>query len=347
MKTGEESKTSMHRRIFIVQSGAALAALGLPYPLKELSNNKNMLSKNHFEVIIVGGSYSGLAAAMSLGRALRKVLVIDSGRPCNRQTPYSHNFITHDGKTPQEIATLAKQQVEMYETVEFFNGLATKGVKTKNGFEIETATGEIFTANKLIFASGIKDIMPPIEGVAECWGISVLHCPYCHGYEVRNQTTGVLSNGEYGFEFSSLLSNWTKDLTLYTNGKSTLTTEQTSKLQKHNIIINENVIKKIEHTNGNLEYIVFKDGKKVAAKALYIRTEFKQHCPIPESLGCELNEDGYLKIDAAHKTTVSGVFACGDNTIRMRTVANAVAMGNLAGMVVNKELISEKFDKVD
>ena len=304
-----------------------------------------MLPKNHFEVIIVGGSYSGLAAAMSLGRALRKVLVIDSGKPCNRQTPHSHNFITHDGKTPKEIAMLAKQQVEMYETVEFFDGLATKGIKTKTGFEIETSTGEKFTADKLIFASGIKDIMPEIEGIAECWGISVLHCPYCHGYEVRNQPTGIISNGEYGFEFSSLLSNWTKDLTLYTNGKSTLTTEQTSKLKKHNITINENEIKMLDHTNGQLEHIIFKDGNKIAAKALYIRTDFKQHCPIPESLDCELDEDGYLKTDTALKTTIPGIFACGDNAIRTRTIANAVYMGNLAGMVVNKDLITEKFDK--
>ena len=138
------------------------------------------------DVIIVGGSYSGLAAGMALGRALRQVLIIDSGKPCNRQTPYSHNFITQDGKTPEEIATLARQQVEKYDTVTFFNGLATNGAKTENGFEIQTASGETFSAKKLIFATGIKDIMPDIEGYAECWGISVLHCPYCHGYEVRN-----------------------------------------------------------------------------------------------------------------------------------------------------------------
>ena len=179
-----------------------------------------------FDVIIVGGSYSGLAAGMALGRSLRRVLIIDSGKPCNRQTPHSHNFITQDGKTPKEIATLAKQQVEKYETVTFFNGLATNGVKTKEGFEIQTASGETFFAKKIIFATGIKDIMADIEGYADCWGISVLHCPYCHGYEVRNEITGILGNGEYGFEFSGLISNWTKKLTLFTNGKSTLTTEQ-------------------------------------------------------------------------------------------------------------------------
>ena len=159
-----------------------------------------MSDKKHFDVIIIGGSYSGLAAAMALGRALRKVLIIDSGKPCNRQTPYSHNFLTQDGKTPKEIATLAKQQVTMYDSVEFFNSLATKVSKTENGFEVQTSSGDIFKSKKLIFATGIKDEMPSIKGFSECWGISVLHCPYCHGYEVRNETTGIFGNGEYGFE---------------------------------------------------------------------------------------------------------------------------------------------------
>lgn len=127
-----------------------------------------MKDRRHFDVIIVGGSYSGLAARMALGRALRQVLIIDSGKPCNRQTPNSHNFITQDGKTPKEIATLARQQVERYDTVTFFNGLATNGAKTENGFEIQMASGEKFGAKKLIFATGIKDIMSDIEGYVEC-----------------------------------------------------------------------------------------------------------------------------------------------------------------------------------
>jgi thioredoxin reductase len=217
-----------------------------------------MTNQKQFDVIIVGGSYSGLAAAMALGRALKNVLIIDSGKPCNRQTPHSHNFITHDGKTPKEIATLAKHQVEAYSTVKFFNGLATRGAKTESGFDIETASGETFSARKLIFATGIKDIMSDIEGYAECWGISVLHCPYCHGYEVRNERTGILGNGEYGFEFSGMISNWTKDLTLFTNGKSTLTAEQTATLEHHHIPIVEKEIEKLEHANGHLQKIIFK-----------------------------------------------------------------------------------------
>jgi len=302
-----------------------------------------MKDQRYFDVIIVGGSYSGLAAGMALGRALRQVLIIDSGKPCNRQTPNSHNFITQDGKTPKEIATLARQQVERYDTVTFFNGLATNGAKSKNGFKIQTTTGETFRAKKIIFASGIKDIMSDIEGYAECWGISILHCPYCHGYEVRNERTGILGNGENGFEFTNLISNWTKDLTLFTNGTSTLSSEQTAKVEKHNIKIVEKEIEKLENSNGYIQNIIFKDSTKSPLKALYARSPFEQHCNIPESLGCEMTDQGYIKIDSFQKTTVHGIYASGDNSTRMRTVANAVAMGTTAGMTANKEIIEEEF----
>ena len=127
-----------------------------------------MIQQTHFEVIILGGSYSGLSAAMSLGRSLRHVLVIDSGLPCNRQTPHSHNFITHDGEKPAVILALAEEQVDFYDTVQFYNGLAVSAMKTENGFEVKTEFGDIFTAKKILFATGIKDLMPNIDGFAAC-----------------------------------------------------------------------------------------------------------------------------------------------------------------------------------
>lgn len=302
-----------------------------------------MTSNKKFDVIIIGGSYSGLAAAMALGRALRHVLIIDSGKPCNVPTPHSHNFLTQDGKTPIEIATLAKQQVRMYNTVEFFGGFATHGRKAESGFEIQVASGEIFLAGKLIFATGIKDVMSDINGFAACWGITVLHCPYCHGYEVRNEKTGILANGEYGFELSKLISNWTNDLTLFTNGASTLTAEQTEQLQKHHIKIVEKEVEKLEHSAGYIQNIIFRDGAKSFVKVIYAPVLFEQHCRIPETLGCELTDEGYIKIDSFHKTTIDGIFSCGDNVTRMRTLANAVAMGTTTGIIVNKEIILERF----
>ncbi len=296
-----------------------------------------------FDVIIVGGSYSGLAAGMALGRALKKVLIIDDGKPCNRQTPYSHNFITHDGKTPAAIAALAKEQVKLYNTVTFFKGLATNGKAIKNCFEIELSSGEIFEARKLIFATGIRDILPDIEGLSACWGISALHCPYCHGYEVRQEKTGILGNGALAFDFTRLISNWTNDLTLFTNGASAFTMEQKEQLKKHRIDIVETAVEKLEHSNGHIQHIIFRDGSKFSIKALYAPVPFEQHCTIPALLGCQLTEEGYIKVDPFLETTIPGIYACGDNATTMRTVANAVAMGTTAGMVLSKKMILEEF----
>ncbi|MCE3076878.1 NAD(P)/FAD-dependent oxidoreductase [Chryseobacterium gwangjuense] len=298
--------------------------------------------ENKFDVIIIGGSYAGLSAAMALGRSLRNVLIIDSGQPCNRQTPHSHNFITHDGKTPKEISDLAKAQVLEYETIKFQNGVVVKMEKNVDGFIIKTDNGDTFYAKKLVLASGVKDIMPNIPGFAECWGISVIHCPYCHGYEVKGEVTGILANGDIAFDFSKLVYNLTKDLTLFTNGKSALNEEQVEKFKQNKINSNEDEIEEVQHESGSIQKIIFKNGKEVSLQALYAKIGFEQNIDV-EDLGIELNENGFIKVDMMQKTNIPGVFACGDNVTMMRSVANAVAQGNFAGAVVNKELSEEEF----
>ncbi|RYD58257.1 MAG: NAD(P)/FAD-dependent oxidoreductase [Sphingobacteriales bacterium] len=302
-----------------------------------------MKTESSYDVIIIGGSYAGLSAAMALGRSLRNVLIIDSGNPCNKQTPYSHNFITQDGTPPAEIARIAKEQVLKYDTVTFYNGLATAANKTEHGLEVAASTEEVFKAKKLIIATGVRDIMPDIRGFAECWGISVIHCPYCHGYEVRNERTGLLANGDVAYETAKLLTNWTMDLTVFTNGKSTLTPEQTNHLKQHNIEVIDKHIDLIKHKDGYLEHIRFADGQVFHLKATYARIGFEQHSGIPMQLGCQLTEMGHLQTDMFQKTTVPGVFACGDSTTMMRSVASVVASGNMAGVMANKELIDESF----
>ena len=333
----------MTRREIIKQSGMALTALALPFPITAFTKLNSMTDKKHFDVIIIGGSYAGLSAAMSLGRSLRNVLIIDSGLPCNRQTPHSHNFITHDGEKPGAIAEEAKAQVLKYNTVNFLNGLAVSGNKTESGFTITTQNNEEFTGKKLIFATGIKDIMPGIKGFAACWGISIVHCPYCHGYEFRNQKTGIIANGARAFHLASLVNNLTDNITILTSGKADFNAEQIAKLSKHNIKIVETDVSEIEHQNGYIKNVIFNDDSKTQFDAVYAAIPFKQHCEITLALGCEFTEHGYIKVDQFQTTTIKGVFACGDNAVMMRSVANAVYSGNFTGALVNKELTDEQF----
>ncbi|MCV9932407.1 NAD(P)/FAD-dependent oxidoreductase [Flavobacterium sp. LS1R47] len=302
-----------------------------------------MINNNKYDVIIIGGSYAGFSAAMALGRSLRKVLIIDSGKPCNQQTPYSHNFITHDGKKPSDINAKAKKQVLKYPTVSFLEDKVSKVLKKESDFEINTQKGETFTSRKILFTTGLKDIFPKINGFAECWGISILHCPYCHGYEVKNEKTGIIANGAMGFEFTKMVSNWTKDLTVFTNGETSLTKEQSTILEKKNITIVETQIDYFQHNEGKLMSIIFKDGTKTAVKALYAKPPFEQHSLLPQELGCEITEQGLIKVDAFQKTTIAGIYAAGDNSTFVRSLALAVSSGSVAGALINKELIEEDF----
>lgn len=300
------------------------------------------MEQKEFEVIIIGGSYAGLSAAMTLGRSIRKVLVIDAGMPCNRQTPHSHNFLTQDGNRPAQISALGRQQVEQYDTVKFFQGLVLKATNVGDGFFVETESGDRFGSSKLIIASGVRDLMPEIPGFAECWGISVIHCPYCHGYEYRNQRTGLMANGDRAVHLAGLVLNLTKDLFLFTNGQPDFSAEQLHYLQQANVQLIDTKISELIHQDGKLDRVVFADGSAIELDALYAAIPFVQHTDIPVDLGCELTETGHLKIDAFQKTAVPGMYACGDCTTMMRSVASAVSSGHFAGAMVNMELVSAK-----
>lgn len=302
-----------------------------------------MTKSNLFDAIIIGGSYAGLSAAMALGRSLRQVLVIDSGKPCNRQTPHSHNFLTQDGATPAAIAQKAREQVLQYSTVTLLPDTAVSAQGQNNAFAVETASGATFLGSKLLFATGIADVMPVLPGFAECWGISVLHCPYCHGYEVSHQPLGILANGDLAYEMAKLISNWSSHLTVLTNGKPAFTPAQAQSLQTHHIIMETREIAELVHTQGQLQSVLFQDGTTLPLSALFARPAFAPHCMIPQEMGCELTDQGYLKVDDFQRTSLPGVFAAGDATTMFRAVAVATAAGTKAGAALNKELIEERF----
>lgn len=304
---------------------------------------KMQSSTPHYDVIIIGGSYAGLSAALILGRALRTVLVIDSGQPANRQTPHSHSFLTRDGETPANLSAIAREQALAYPTVRFLTGTATTASRSETGFRVTTHSGETFYAKRLVLATGLADGFPPLPGFAECWGISVLHCPFCHGYEVKDQVVGVLGNGDAGFEITKLIHHWNPGLSLYTNGPSTLTDEQTAKMQQHGIPIIDTPILALQHRDGRLNALKLADGKTAPIDALYAHPALSQASDLAEQLGCQLDEKGFVIVDAMGKTSVDGVFAAGDTHTMMRQVLMAATNGMKAAVVISRELIDEEF----
>lgn len=302
----------------------------------------NTISK-HYDVIIIGGSYAGLSAALALGRAIREVLIIDGGTPCNRQTPHSHNFLTQDGNTPAEISAIGKAEVLHYPTIQFKEGVASNVIVQEGYFEVIVDGDRVFRARKLLFATGQKDLMPAIKGIAACWGISVIHCPYCHGYEYKNQTTGILANGEPALELVKLISNWTDQLTVFTNGPSTLNAAQLLQLQQMNVGLEEGELQELVHENGAVQELRFKEGGAFQLNALYARPPFEQQCVLPEKLGCKITEGGHIAVNDLQQTSIPGIYAAGDNATGMRSVSSAVYTGSKAGAVINHELIAEKF----
>tara|TARA_R110002049_G_scaffold93815_6_gene231591 strand:- start:1802 stop:2788 length:987 start_codon:yes stop_codon:yes gene_type:complete len=323
--------------------GVSGLILALPKPLLLFTKHNNRMDENKFEVIIIGGSYAGLSTAMTLGRSLRKTLIIDAGKPCNRQTPHSHNFLTQDGSTPKEILEVAKSQVTKYDSIKFYEGLAVSGKRISEGFEITSSNGAVFTAKKLVFATGIKDLMLDIKGFSESWGISVVHCPYCHGYEIRNKKTAIIANGDRAFHLVSLVNNLSKEIIILTTGTKDFEENQLKKLEEHNIQIIEKKISAIEHKDGQLEKIVFNDGSTEKFGCAYASIPFEQNTTLPRELGCKLNEHGYIEVNFMQKTTEDGIFACGDNSSMMRSVATAVYGGNITGAIINNELAQENF----
>jgi len=298
-----------------------------------------MESIQKVDITIIGGSFSGLSAALSLVRSLRKVLVIDSEKPCNANTPASHNFTTHDGKPPGEIRTLALNDLNHYPNFQLMIGEVLSIEKVKSGFLLR---GNGFTdvqTDKIIFATGLKDVLPDIPGFFPSWGKSVIHCPYCHGYENIGNTTGLWMNEDGIFEHSKFLNHWSKELTVYTNGPIQFSKEENSKLEKEGINIVSEAVKALIHVEGQISAIQLVSGKKIPIQALYARLPMVQHSKLPEQLGCKLLPSGHIEVSNFYETSVPGVCAVGDMASMFRSVAHAVHSGNIVGAMLNRSMI--------
>ena len=297
--------------------------------------------QTEYDVVIVGGSVAGLSAALVLGRSLRTVLVIDSGKPCNRQTPHSHSFMTRDGVPPSQLTAIAREQALAYPTVQYRNGRIDTLSKNDNGFSLLTDDNTTIKARRVLLATGLEDIMPPIDGFAECWAISVLHCPYCHGYEVRNQSLGVLVSGEHTVDYVGLIRHWSTKITFFTNGSGTITDEQRSLINRLDVPIIETPVSRLRHQNGLLSALELQDGNHIELTALFAPMPFRQHSDLAQQAGCALNPAGLINVNLFGQTNVAGLFAAGDNSSPMRQLAVASANGITAGAGINRELVTE------
>jgi thioredoxin reductase len=295
-----------------------------------------------YDVIIVGGSSAGLSGALVLGRARRQVLVIDSGKPCNRFSHASHGFLTRDGVAPDELLQIARDQLKPYEGVELYDGLATHITREDEGFRVETEAGESFSSRTVLLATGVKDTLPPLPGVDAFWGKSVFHCPYCDGWEVRDQPIVVHGGGESGAHKIMLLRQWSDNLTWCIDGDE-VTDEQRERARRHGIKVIDTKISKLEGTGEQIERIVFEDGSTLALKAMFIAPKLSHPMPFAEQLGCKVSAHGIIEIDPLGRTNIPGVYAAGDLANGARSVAASVAHGSAAGAGINFDLVQIDF----
>lgn len=306
---------------------------------KIMSENKDL-----YDCIIVGGGSAGLTAALMLGRARRRVLVCDQGNPRNAPAHESHSFFTRDGTPPLELLRIGREQLTPYKSVEF-QAVSVKEIKkTGKQFEVVFDDNTVKHASKILLAFGVRDEFPDIENFGEFWGTTVFHCPFCHGYEVRDEPLAAVGNGEEGVGMAALLKSWSQDLVLCTNGATELSTSQRELLAKHNIRIREEKIIRLEGAGDRLETIVFENGEPLARRGMLIRPKQHLRSDLAEKLGCELTDAGHIKVFDFNETSVKGVYAAGDVTSPMQSIAVAVGQGTFAaGPGINHSLTLEDF----
>ncbi|NMH29161.1 NAD(P)/FAD-dependent oxidoreductase [Flavobacterium silvaticum] len=295
-----------------------------------------------YDVIIVGGSHAGLSAAMTLGRCLRNVLILDAGSPCNFASEHAHNLLGHDGESPQEILNKSREQVLKYPSVTYQHSKVEVISGTDGEFEVISDQGISFLASKIILATGVSDILPAIKGISECWAKTAIHCPYCHGYEIKGQKIGILSHGQAALDMAMLMKNWSANLTVLSNTNEDIGFDQRRIFRENEIELIETEIEEVAHSNGIINSLSFTDGTSVSFEALYIRPGIKQPGTLALDLGVELDHHGFIITDHAQRTAIKGIFAAGDCCNPSRSIALAIGQGNMAGMCLNHELIVEK-----
>ena len=299
------------------------------------------MSPQHFDVIVVGGSYAGLSAAMPLARARRSLLIIDAGQRRNQTVERAHGFLGHDGKDPAVIAALGREQVLAYPNVQWREAFAEQ-VRREAGhdgdrFVVTCNDGASVSADRLVLATGLTDELPDIPGLAERWGKTVFNCPYCDGYELDLGHVGVIGTGSVSVHEAMMLTDW-GTVTLFTNGCVDLQAEESAQLQARGVTVVAGAVASIdEHAT-----VVMTDGRRVALRGLFVAPRQRMTSALPEQLGCTLEEGPFgcfIRTDACKATDVPGVFACGDTARATHSLASAVGDGFQAGVAVHQSLV--------
>lgn len=305
--------------------------------------SENTVKWDH-EVLVIGGGPAGLGAAMSLGRLQRSVLVCDDFRPRNLAAAHMHNFASHEGQSPLEWRKKAKKDVEQYDTVRFFEGAVTAVVKIPGGFEATLSSKSLVKIKKVILAYGVQDRLPAIPGMQELWGKSTFTCPFCHGFEYRGRKIGVIgNNGALVMRVLPMIFGVTSDITLFTQGKSELTAEQTEILRRRKVRIVEHPVEKLIH-DGDVLHGAIAGGERIELDAILGGgPPFQMKSDVGESLGCEKNEMGLYKVGEGNRTNVPGVYAAGDSMTMQQSVVGALATGQWAGASATQDLLNEAF----
>ncbi len=293
------------------------------------------------DALVIGGSYAGLSAAMQIARARRAVCVVDAGRPRNRFAEHSHGFFGQDGVSPLEAIAEARAKLAAYPNVTFLEGEAVRARRDDDGlFSIEMASGEALRAIKLVLATGVEDVLPDIPGLTERWGRSVIHCPYCHGYEFGGRSLGVLNVAPFSIHQALLIPDW-GPTTFFLNGSDVPDDEGLRKLAQRRIAVEPAAVVAVEGAMPDMAGLRLTDGRLVEIDALFLGTRLRIG-PLAAQLGCIFDDGPFgpiIRVDAAKMTTAPGVYAAGDGTRAQHNATFASADGVLAGASLHQALI--------
>lgn len=304
-----------------------------------------------WDCVVVGGGAAGLSAALVLGRARRRTLLVDAGTQSNLPAHGIGGLLGHDGRPPAELYELGRRELSAYPSVEVRTGDVLSGERGDGLFVLRLGDGRIERARRVLLATGMEYRPPPLSGLAELWGRSAFHCPFCHGWEVRDQPLAVLSRGERAVHSALLLRLWSDDVVLLTDGPDDLDDAQRDRLTAAGVAIDERAVAELTGADGVLEAVVFADGSRLPRAGVLVATTLHQRSSLAEQLGAAPGEPtpiahNPVHVDAFYRASAQGVFAAGDLVAQMPQVAAAVAAGSAAAAAVVQSLIEENFPAV-